>query len=113
MPMPAIPRRLPPPNGKACEFRCVRDANADSSYEPGPPRHRGARCVTLADPRPGRRLRQPPGGATSGGGGTTILRQLRDRRGRGTVQHIDVERTATTPERFLQAVTAVSPFPAS
>ena len=26
---------------------------------------------------------------------------------------IDVERTATTPERFLHAVTAVSPFPVS
>ena len=26
-------------------------------------------------------------------------------------QYIDVERTATTPERFLRAVTAVSPFP--
>src|SRR3954471_9414611 len=60
-----------------------------------------------------------------GSGRTTILRQLRDRLGRGTVQHIDVERNAKTParvlqagtaappERFLQAVTAVSPFPAS
>src|SRR3954463_15862960 len=47
-----------------------------------------------------------------GSGRTTVLRQLRDRLGRGTVQHIDVERTATTPERFLHALTAVSPFPA-
>jgi hypothetical protein len=42
-----------------------------------------------------------------------LLRQLRERIGRTSVQHIDVERTATTPERFLRAVTAVSPFPVS
>jgi hypothetical protein len=42
-----------------------------------------------------------------------VLRQLRERLGRTSVQHIDVERTATTPERFLHAVTAVSPFPVS
>src|SRR3982751_1868140 len=46
-----------------------------------------------------------------GSGRTTVLRQLRDRIGRTAVQHIDVERTATTPERFLRAVTSVSPFP--
>jgi hypothetical protein len=46
-----------------------------------------------------------------GSGRTALLRQLRDRIGRTAVQHIDVERTATTPERFLRAVTAVSPFP--
>src|SRR6266849_7202785 len=46
-----------------------------------------------------------------GSGRTTLLRQLRERIGRTAVQHVDVERTATTPERFLQAVTAVSPFP--
>jgi len=42
---------------------------------------------------------------------TTLLRQLRERIGRTAVEYIDVERTATTPERFLRAVTAVSPFP--
>src|SRR5213083_1432536 len=46
-----------------------------------------------------------------GSGRTTVLQQLRDRLGRGAAQYIDVERTATTPERFLRAVTAVSPFP--
>src|SRR4029077_14372940 len=46
-----------------------------------------------------------------GSGRTTLLRLLRDRIGRTSVQHIDVERTATTPERFLRAVTSVSPFP--
>ena len=46
-----------------------------------------------------------------GSGRTTLLQQLRERLGRTSVQYIDVERTATTPERFLRAITAVSPFP--
>jgi len=50
-----------------------------------------------------------PGG--SGSGRTTLVQQLRDRLGRTAVQHIDVERTATTPERFYRAVLASSPFP--
>jgi hypothetical protein len=40
-----------------------------------------------------------------------LLQRLRERLGRGAAQYIDVERCATTPERFLQAVTAASPFP--
>ena len=47
----------------------------------------------------------------SGTGRTTLLLRLRDRLGRGAAQYIDVERSATTPERLLQAVTAGSPFP--
>ena len=39
-----------------------------------------------------------------GSGRTTILQQLRDRIGRTTAQYIDVERTATTPERFLASM---------
>src|SRR6058998_918356 len=46
-----------------------------------------------------------------GSGRTTLVHQLRDRIGRGSTQYIDVERTATTPERFLRAVIAPSPFP--
>jgi hypothetical protein len=46
-----------------------------------------------------------------GSGRTTLLRQLRDRFGRTASQHIDVERTATTPERFLRAAVAQTPFP--
>jgi hypothetical protein len=46
-----------------------------------------------------------------GTGRTTLLQHLRERLGRGTAQYIDVERCATTPERFLQAVTSSSPFP--
>ena len=47
-----------------------------------------------------------------GSGRTTLLHQLRDRaRPRPRRSIIDVERTATTPERFLRAVAAASPFP--
>lgn len=49
-----------------------------------------------------------PGGC--GTGRTVLLQRLRDKLGRGTAQYIDVERCATTPERFLQAVTSSSPF---
>jgi hypothetical protein len=45
-----------------------------------------------------------------GSGRTTLLHQLRERIGRTMAHQIDVERTATTPERFLRAVTATSPF---
>jgi len=37
-----------------------------------------------------------------GSGRTTMLQQVRERLGRTAVQYIDVERTATTPERFLR-----------
>jgi hypothetical protein len=45
-----------------------------------------------------------------GTGRTWLLQRLRERAGRQAVQYIDIERCATTPERFLQAVTAASPF---
>jgi len=47
----------------------------------------------------------------SGSGRTTLLQQLRDRIGRTSAQYIDVERTATTPERFQRAIASVTPFP--
>src|SRR4249920_3904250 len=48
-----------------------------------------------------------------GSGRTTLLQQLRERLGRSSAFYVDVERTATTPERFLRAVVGSSPFPAS
>jgi len=45
-----------------------------------------------------------------GSGRTTLLHLIRERIGRTTAQHIDVERTATTPERFLRAVVSTSAF---
>src|SRR5256886_8403698 len=73
------------------------------------PRTTLARRVTAALDTSPSRIPVLLGGC--GSGRTTLLRQLRDRIGRTSVQHIDVERTATTPERFLRAVTAVAPFP--
>ena len=75
------------------------------------PRTTLARRVTAALDASPSRIPVLVGGC--GSGRTTLLRQLRERIGRTAVQHIDVERTATTPERFLRAVTAVSPFPVS
>ena len=46
-----------------------------------------------------------------GSGRTTLLQQLRDRVGRAPTHAIDVERIATTPERFLRAVAAAAPLP--
>jgi hypothetical protein len=45
-----------------------------------------------------------------GSGRTTLLHLLRDRLGRGPLQSIDVERIATTPERFLHAMAAGAPL---
>lgn len=47
-----------------------------------------------------------------GTGRTTILHQLRDRTPRTASLYLDIEHTATTPERFLRAVAAAVPFPA-
>jgi hypothetical protein len=43
-------------------------------------------------------------------GRTQLLYRLRDRIGRTQCQHIDLERSATTPERFYGAIVADSPF---
>ncbi|MFN7979494.1 MAG: hypothetical protein U0P30_15265 [Vicinamibacterales bacterium] len=45
-----------------------------------------------------------------GTGRTTLLHALADRIGRTSCQHIDVERAASTPERFHDAILAASPF---
>jgi hypothetical protein len=46
-----------------------------------------------------------------GTGRTSLLLRLRDLLGRSSAQYIDVERIATTPERFLVAMRETSPFP--
>src|SRR5712692_775438 len=43
-------------------------------------------------------------------GRTQLLYRLRERLGRTDCQHINVERAATTPERFVRAITGDSPF---
>jgi hypothetical protein len=45
-----------------------------------------------------------------GTGRTTVLRRLQDRLGPDRCQYVDVERSATTPERFVQALRGASPF---
>ena len=45
-----------------------------------------------------------------GSGRTTLLHQVRERLGRSTSQYVDVERSATTPERFLKALSSASQF---
>jgi hypothetical protein len=45
-----------------------------------------------------------------GTGRTMLLNRLYERDARGSAQYIDIERCATTPERFLQAVTSASQF---
>jgi hypothetical protein len=45
-----------------------------------------------------------------GSGRTSALMHLRDQIGRASCQYVDVERIATTPERFLQALRGDSPF---
>jgi hypothetical protein len=67
------------------------------------------RVVTALDATP---ARIPVLVGSSGSGRTMLARQLYERLGHGAAQYIDVERTATTPERFLRAVTATAPFPA-
>lgn len=46
-----------------------------------------------------------------GSGRTSLLLRLRDLIGRTQAQYVDIERIATTPERFLLALRESSPFP--
>jgi hypothetical protein len=46
-----------------------------------------------------------------GTGRTSLLLRLRDLVGRSATQYVDIERIATTPERFLGALRDSSPFP--
>src|SRR5882672_259659 len=66
------------------------------------------RIITAIDASPSR-IPVLLGGC--GSGRTTLLQTLRERLGRTSAQYIDVERTATTPERFIRAITVASPFP--
>src|SRR6478672_4346730 len=58
---------------------------------------------------PGPRIPIVLGGC--GTGRTSLLLRLRDLIGRSQAQYVDTERIATTPERFLKALRAASPFP--
>ena len=45
-----------------------------------------------------------------GTGRTSLLLRLRDLIGRSSTQYVDIERIATTPERFLKSLRDASPF---
>src|SRR5438132_922197 len=75
------------------------------------PRTTLARRVTAALDTSPSRIPVLLGGC--GSGRSTLLRQLRDRIGRTASQYVDVDRTATTPERFLRAIVSTSPFAAN
>ena len=45
-----------------------------------------------------------------GTGRTSLLLRLRDLIGRSSTQYVDIERIATTPERFLKTLRDASPF---
>jgi hypothetical protein len=50
---------------------------------------------------------------TCGAGRTTLLTALHHQRGARACQYVDVERSATTPERFYRALISTSPFRAA
>jgi hypothetical protein len=75
------------------------------------PRLALARRVTAALDASPSRIPVLVGGC--GSGRTTLLHQLCERIGRASAQYVDVERTATTPERFFRAAASASPFPAA
>jgi hypothetical protein len=69
------------------------------------------RVLAALEPAGGDPVRIPVVLGGCGTGRTSLLLRLRDLLGRASCQYIDVERVATTPERFLTSITASSPFP--
>ena len=68
------------------------------------------RVLSALDARP---ARIPVLVGSCGTGRTYLLRSIRERLGESGCQYIDVERSATTPERLLRTVRAASPFSAA
>src|SRR5688572_8209313 len=122
MPTRGIRRRSQRQNRAACGFRCgplARTRGLVGRALSGAP---GRKVGDMTGPQAGfeRRLHGALEAAPSripvvlggcGTGRTWMLQRVRERVGRSVVQYIDVERCATTPERFFHAVTAASPFP--
>src|SRR5919106_1668240 len=112
MPTPATRKRWPrlrnTASGSRCATGCIRSGTRGYMAMMGPHAGFERRVLGALEASPSR-IPVVPGGC--GTGRTWLLQRLRDRVGRGSAQYIDVERCATTPERFLQAVIASSPFP--
>jgi hypothetical protein len=68
------------------------------------------RLLTALDGSAGNGPRIPILLGGCGTGRTSVLLRLGDLIGRSASQYVDVERVATTPERFLKAVREASPF---
>jgi hypothetical protein len=85
---------LPPPPASRAATRCVL----------------AGRVIAMLEAEP-RRVPFVLGGC--GSGRTTTLRHVQNHYGTAACQYIDIERTATTPERFFQAVVSHSPFAAA
>jgi hypothetical protein len=69
------------------------------------------RVLTALDGSAGGNTRIPVVLGGCGTGRTSLLLRLRDLIGRPSAQYVDVERIATTPERFLKSMREASPFP--
>jgi hypothetical protein len=69
------------------------------------------RVLSALDGATGPRIPVLLGGC--GSGRTSVLLRLRDLIGRNQAQYLDIERVATTPERFLRSLREASPFPAA
>ena len=69
------------------------------------------RVLTALDGSAGGGARIPVVLGGCGTGRTSLLLRLRDLIGRSSTQYVDVERIATTPERFLKSMREASPFP--
>jgi hypothetical protein len=70
------------------------------------------RVLTALDDSTGAPARIPVVLGGCGTGRTSLLLRLRDLIGRQSCQYVDVERIATTPERFFSSIRDHSPFPA-
>jgi len=69
------------------------------------------RVLAALDGSAGGGMRIPVVLGGCGSGRTSLLLRLRDLIGRTSAQYVDVERNATTPERFLKSMRDASPFP--
>ena len=69
------------------------------------------RVLTALDDSTGAPARIPVVLGGCGTGRTSLLLRLRDLIGRQSCQYVDVERIATTPERFFSSLRDYSPFP--
>ena len=68
------------------------------------------RVLAALDGSAGGGARMPVVLGGCGTGRTSLLLRLRDLIGRSSTQYVDVERIATTPERFLKSMREASPF---